>query len=53
MFLSLTIQWYQLHEDEEIRFIEIEPWDKRDFEVEIVPAPEPELIIIEGDTNGG
>ena len=37
----------------EIRFIEIEPWDKRDFEVEIVPAPEPELIIIEGDTNGG
>tara|TARA_Y100000022_G_C12917042_1_gene225452 strand:- start:88 stop:396 length:309 start_codon:yes stop_codon:yes gene_type:complete len=44
---------YQLHEDEaEIRFVEIEPWDKRDFDVEIVPAPEPELIIIEGDTDG-
>ena len=26
--------------------------DKRDFEVEIVPTPEPELIIIEGDTDG-
>ena len=38
--------------DLEIRLIQIEPWRQRDFEVEIVPAPEPELIIIEGDTDG-
>ena len=39
-------------QDLEIRLIQIEPWRQRDFEVEIVPAPEPELIIIEGDTDG-
>ena len=36
-------------QDLEIRLIQIEPWTQRDFEVEIVPTPEPELIIIEGE----
>lgn len=39
-------------QDLEIRLIQMEPWDKRDFEVEIVPAPEPELIIIEEEADG-
>ena len=41
---------YQLHEDDlEIRFIQIEPWDKRDFEVDIDIVPPPKLITGEDD----
>ena len=39
-------------QDLEIRLIQIEPWDKRDFEVEIVPKPDPELIITEEEADG-
>lgn len=41
---------YQLQEDDlEIRFIQIEPWDKRDFEVDIDIVPAPKLITGEDD----
>ena len=39
-------------DDAEIRFIQIEPWRQRDFEIEIVPKPDPELIIIEEEADG-
>ena len=39
-------------QDLEIRLIQIEPWAQRDFEVQIVPKPEPELIITEEEADG-
>ena len=39
-------------DDVEIRFIQIDPWRQRDFEVEIVPTPDPELIITEEEADG-
>ena len=43
---------YSLRDDLEIRLIQIEPWTQRDFEVEILPKPDPELIITEEEADG-
>ena len=39
-------------QDLEIRLIQSEPWSQRDFEVDIVPKPDPELIITEEEADG-